>query len=125
MRATVLVFLAGWVTWFLTDKAGLVLPRESGSLLQDFQTGFDMLRAGFPVPAFVFTWHAHYLVLSLLGGLALSLLTGAITDAAGRRRLRSLMFPERRSAGGTDAGDRPQATPGSSTGPAPRDGSSD
>jgi hypothetical protein len=96
LRASVLVFLAGWTAWLLTDKTGIMLPREADSLLQDLQTAFDMLRTGFPVPAFVFVWHAHFLVLSLLGGLLLSMVTGAVADVAGRRRLRNLMFPSRK-----------------------------
>lgn len=125
LRASVAVFFAGWIAWFLTDKTGLVLPRATGSLLQDLQTGFDMLRAGFPRPAFVFTWYGHYLVLSLLGGLLLSLLGATVARALGRRRLRNLMFPRRRQSGGPGTGESAQAAPGNNTDPAARDGASD
>ena len=95
LRASVLVFFAGWVLWFLVDKSGLILPHATESLLQDFQAAFDMLRAGYPLPAFLFAWQSHYLVLSLLGGLLLSMLYGALRDAFARRRLHKVMLPSR------------------------------
>lgn len=93
LRASVLVFIAGWVLWFLVDKSGLMLPRTTESLLQNFQTAFDMLRAGYPLPAFLFVWQSHYLVLSLLGGLLLSMMYGSLRGAFARRHLRKVMLP--------------------------------
>jgi hypothetical protein len=108
LRASVLVFIAGWVSWFLVDKAGLMLPRTTESLLQNFQTAFDMLRAGYPLPAYVFIWQSHYVVLSLLGGLLLTMLYGAVRDALARRRLRKVMRPLRNKE--TPGGQRPPAS---------------
>lgn len=122
LRSSVLVFFAGWIAWFLTDKTGLVPPPATGSLLQDLQTGFDLLRAGFPRQAFVFTWYGHYLVLSLLGGLLLSLLSASMARAMGRRRLRNRMFPRRAQPG---KGGSDPAAPAGTADPAPRDGSND
>jgi hypothetical protein len=111
LRASFLVFIAGWVVWFLLDKSGVALPGKADSLLQNFQLGFDMLRAGYPGAAFLFLWQAHFLVLSLLGGILLAMLAGALIDSAGRRRLRNLMFP-RRSQGGRQSREEPRVTAG-------------
>jgi hypothetical protein len=121
LRAAVVVFVAGWIAWFVTDKTGLVLPR-GGGLLQDLQTGFDMLRAGFPRQAFVFTWYGHYLVLSLLSGLLLSVLRATIGEALGRRRLRNQMLPRHRPVGGPNAGESVHTASGGAAAPASRDG---
>ncbi|MEE9492295.1 MAG: hypothetical protein V3W04_02800 [Gammaproteobacteria bacterium] len=45
---------------------GLYLPAVSENLLQNFQTAFDLLKAGYVKAAYVFIWRAHYLVLTLI-----------------------------------------------------------
>jgi len=102
LRRTLLVFIAGWVLWFWIDKppGGLAgLPRPADSMLENFQRAFDILKAGHLEVAWLYIWNAHYLVLSLLGGLLLSVITGAIADQLARRRLRRHFLPPRRADG--------------------------
>jgi len=99
LRSAFLVFLAGWAVRFLIDKppAGqLGLPKASESMLENFQISFDMLKAGHLDMAYVFIWDAHYLVLSLLGGLLAGLLFGMVSDHLGRRRMRRHFLPPAR-----------------------------
>ena len=96
LRSTFIIFLAGWTLRFLIDKppAGqLGLPKVSDSMIDNFQQSFDMLKAGHLDMAYVFIWDAHYLLLSLLGGLLLSVAVGLISDQLGRRRMRKLVLP--------------------------------
>lgn len=117
LRASFLVFLAGWLAWFWIDKPDpqrLRLPPSGESLVNDFQQGFDMLRAGYWDVAFVYLWDAHYLILSLLGGALLAVAFGSVADLLGRRRMRRLLFPRRDAVAVTkadDAGTGPRATP--------------
>lgn len=87
-RNSVLVFVSGWVAWFLLDKPHMLpwnaYPARKGTMLHDFQLAFDMLRAGQPKLAFVVVWHEHWLLLSLLGGGLVSIVAAAI-----QRRLTS------------------------------------
>ena len=96
LRSAFLVFLAGWAVRFMIDKppAGqLGLPEVSDSMLENFQQSFDMLKAGHLDMAYVYIWDAHYLLLSLLGGLLVSLLFGMVSDQLGRRRMRRHFLP--------------------------------
>ena len=106
LRSAFLVFLAGWAVRFLIDKppAGqLGLPEVSDSMLENFQRSFDMLKAGHLDMAYVFIWDAHYLVLSLLGGLLAGLLFGMVSDHLGRRRMRRhFLPPARKNESGPD-----------------------
>ena len=114
-RFFVFVLLGGWVLWFLVDKQlaslGLVLPPARDTLLADFQLAFDLLKGGFLRAAFVFIWHAHYILLALTGGLLLSLLAESIGGFFRRRHLRRLMWPQPRSAQPLSHGDIPEASP--------------
>jgi hypothetical protein len=99
-RAIVIVFLLGWSGWFLVDKSPSSmgrLPEPQEDILQNFQTAFDMLKAGYLIPAWVFIWHAHYLLLSIVGGLLLSMGWDSITGMLSRKRLRKLYIPQRRN----------------------------
>jgi hypothetical protein len=94
--STFLVFVGGWLLWFWIDKppAGRYgLPPPGDSMVQNFQTAIDLLKAGYPDIAFLFIWHAHYLVISVLTGILLALTFRAISDRLGRRRSRGLYHP--------------------------------
>lgn len=122
-RAIVIVFLLGWSAWFLIDKSPASvgrLPEAQDEILQNFQTAFDILKDGYLKAAWVFIWPAHYLLLSILGGLLMSMGWDSITTMWSRKRLRRLYIPEQRrdeprnSDGGapkqvkTDTDDRPE-----------------
>ena len=92
LRGALFVFLLGWAGWFLTDKSPAALgqlPPAQG-MGTNFQIAFDILKAGHPKPAFVFIWHAHYLLLSLLGGLLVSMGWQSVAALLARRRRRRL-----------------------------------
>ncbi|MGB5473894.1 MAG: hypothetical protein WBQ78_10505 [Gammaproteobacteria bacterium] len=121
LRGSFLVFIVGWLAWFWLDKPRpkqFRFPESGDSLVADFQHGFDMLRAGYPDMAFVYLWNAHYLILSLLGGALIAVIYGSVSDVLGRRRMRRLILPQRRTAdrnGGDSAGTGPESTPSDST----------
>ena len=99
LRSTFLVFVAGWITWFWIDKPDarqFRMPAAGDSMLDNFQTAFDMLKAGYADMSFLYLWNAHYLALSLLGGALLSVVYGAIADHLGRRRMRRHFLPPAR-----------------------------
>jgi hypothetical protein len=98
LRSAFIVFLLGWTLWFWIDKpppGQQRLPEVSDSLVENFQVAFNILKSGYPKVAYVYIWNAHYLLLSILGGLLLALITGAVSDALGRRRMRRLILPAR------------------------------
>ena len=72
LRSAFVVFITGWVAWFWLDKppssGRFRLPQAGDNLLENFQRAFDMLKAGYAEMAFVYIWPAHYIILSLLGG---------------------------------------------------------
>ena len=111
LRSTFIIFLAGWTLRFLIDKppAGqLGLPKTSDSMLDNFQQSFNMLKAGHLDMAYVFIWDAHYILLSLLGGLLVALLFGAVSEQLGRRRMRRHFLPARKkTASDAETGERP------------------
>ncbi len=99
LRGAIFVFLLGWAGWFLMDKSPAALgqlppAQEMGT---NFQIAFDILKAGHPKPAFVFIWHAHYLLLSLLGGLLVSRGWQSVAGLLTRRRRRRLYAAGRKS----------------------------
>jgi hypothetical protein len=99
LRSTFVVFIAGWIAWFWIDKPDLRqfrMPEPGDSILGNFQTAFDMLKAGYFDMSFVYIWNAHYLVLSLLGGALLAVVYGSIADYLGRRRMRRHFLPPAR-----------------------------
>jgi hypothetical protein len=109
LRSAFIVFLAGWILRFLIDKppAGqLGLPKVSDNMLNNFQQSFDMLKAGHLDMAYVFIWDAHYLVLSLAGGMLVALIFGMVSDQLGRRRMRRHFLPPvRRDKPGPESSD--------------------
>jgi hypothetical protein len=96
---SIIVFVIGWVLWFLVDKhpasLGVIVPGELDSLLDDFQLAFDLLSDGFLRASFVFIWKAHYIVLSLIVGLLVSVLFDTAGNVFRRRHLRQLMWPKK------------------------------
>jgi hypothetical protein len=117
IRSSFLVFICGWVLWFMLDKPGAVqfsFPERSDDLLGNFQYAFDMLKAGYPGLAFIFIWKQHYIVLSLLCGALLAVAAGTLGDFLGRRRMRRRVLPgaARRSDAPDSAGrSGPDAAP--------------
>ena len=106
LRSAFIVFVAGWLLWFSIDKppvGQLGLPQASESVTENFQRAFNMLKAGHPDVAFVYIWDAHYILLSLLGGMLVAVVYGSVSDYLGRRRMRRHFRPPERvnqSAGG-------------------------
>ena len=120
LRSAFIVFIVGWLLWFSIDKppvGQLGLPKPSDSITENFQRAFNMLKAGHPDVAFVYLWDAHYLLLSLLGGMLLAVVYGSVADFLGRRRMRRHFRPpaqvKKAEAGGGD-----QAPPGQQNTPA-------
>jgi hypothetical protein len=99
-RGVIFVFLLGWALWFWLDKSPALmdaLPRRQDDLINNFQIAFNILKEGHLNPAFIFIWRSHYILLSLLGGLLVSMGWQGITRALSRRRLRKLYVPKRKS----------------------------
>ena len=99
VRGMLCVFIAGWVAWFWIDKPdprAYPPPPVSDSVVQNFQRAFDMLKGGFPDLAYLYIWNAHYLILSLLGGLLLLALFQGVSRFLGRRRMRRQYLPPQR-----------------------------
>ena len=65
-------------------------------MIENFQTAFNMLKGGYPEASFLFIWNAHYLMLSLLGGLMLLFLLQSISGFLRRRRMRKAYLPPKR-----------------------------
>ena len=98
-RSILSVFIAGWVLWFWIDKPdprNFRMPAVSDSMIENFQTAFNMLKGGYPEASFLFIWNAHYLMLSLLGGLMLLSLLQGISGVMRRRRMRKAYLPSKR-----------------------------
>jgi hypothetical protein len=107
LRGSFVVFIAGWIAWFWIDKPDVRqfrMPESGDSILGNFQTAFDMLKAGYFDMSFVYIWNAHYLLLSLLGGALLAVIYGGLADYLGRRRMRRhFLPPARRQTPATDS----------------------
>ncbi len=90
LKGIFLVFIAGWVAWFWIDKppAGQFgLPPASDSLVENFQRSIDLLKAGYPDMAYLYIWHAHYLILSAVFGILVAVAFRTISDHLARKRL--------------------------------------
>ena len=117
LRSAFIVFIAGWLLWFSIDKppvGQLGLPETSGSVTENFQRAFNMLKAGHPDVAYVYIWDAHYILLSLLGGILVAVLYGSVSYYLGRRRMRRHFRPPERvknTAGGDGNPPGQQDTP--------------
>jgi hypothetical protein len=100
LRSTILVFIAGWVTWFWMDKGpgrrGAPMRGSGDDLLTDFQLAFNLLRHGGPEAAFSFIWPTHYIILSLLGGVLVSMAGAGVSRAIARARHRARMSTKHR-----------------------------
>jgi hypothetical protein len=110
LRSTFLVFIAGWIAWFWIDKPDarqFRMPESGDSLLDNFQTAFDMLKAGYFEISFVYIWSEHYFILSLLGGALLAVGYGGLADYLGRRRMRRHFTPPARRQEPTADSDQP------------------
>jgi len=91
-----LVFIGGWLTWFWIDKppAGQFrLPPPGDSLVEDFQRSIDLLKAGHPDMAYLYIWHAHYLILSVVLGILTAVVFRTIADHLSRKSRRRHYFP--------------------------------
>jgi hypothetical protein len=98
-RSTLFVFIVGWILWFWIDKPdprNFRMPPPGDSMIGNFQAAFNMLKGGYPEASFLFIWNAHYLVLSLLGGLILLSLLQSISGLMRRRRMRKDYLPPKR-----------------------------
>lgn len=119
LRSSLLVFIAGWITWFWIDKprAGpFRIPPPADSLGENFQRAFDILKAGQPELAFVYIWNAHYLILSLLGGALAAMTYSSLSGYLSRRRMRKRLWPARRVEKQTaTASGQPESTPPAAT----------
>jgi hypothetical protein len=96
IKSIFLVFLAGWVAWFWIDKPAVGqfgLPPVSDSLVENFQRSFDLLKAGYPNMAYLYIWHAHYLILSVVFGMLLAVVFRTIYDHLARNRRRRHYYP--------------------------------
>lgn len=72
------------------------MPPVSDSMIENFQTAFNMLKGGYAEVSFLFIWNAHYLILSLLGGLILLSLFQSMSGVMRRRRMRKAYLPPNR-----------------------------
>ena len=99
---SIIIFVIGWVLWFVIDKhpasLGVIVPEELDTLLANFQLAFDMFTAGYLRAAFVFIWKAHYIVLSIITALLISALREATSNVLRRRHLRQVMWPKKLSS---------------------------
>ena len=106
LRHSLLVFVIGWVLWFAIDKhpasIGAFVPARSGSVLENFQLAFDMIKAGYWKAAYVFIWKAHYVVLSLIAGIMSSILFQNIANVLHRRKSLAAMRAQASTADGAD-----------------------
>ena len=102
LNFSIIVFVIGWVLWFLIDKhpasLGVVVPGELDTMLDNFQLAFDMLSDGYLRASYVFIWKAHYLVLSVITALILSAIHGGLSNVLRRRNLHQLMWPNEASS---------------------------
>jgi hypothetical protein len=96
-----LVFIGGWLTWFWIDKppAGQFrMPPPGDSMVENFQRSIDLLKAGHPDMAYLYIWHAHYLVLSVVLGIMAAVVFRAIADYLSRQSRRRHYYPPPRAA---------------------------
>lgn len=123
-RGTVIAFIAGWIIWFWIDKnphsLGHLPPAMEEQFSANFQMAIDLVKAQRYKAAFVYLWKAHYLVLSVAGGVLLAMSGASVSRLLARRRLSRLYIPARKSrsgATGSKAGEGEQPGPESDRGP--------
>jgi hypothetical protein len=91
-----LVFIGGWLTWFWIDKPPAVqfgLPPPGDSVVEDFQRSIDLLKTGHPDMAYLYIWHAHYLILSVVLGILIAVVFRTIADHLSRMGRRRHYYP--------------------------------
>ncbi len=96
LRNSFIAFIGGWSIWFWIDKPRTGLEqflRADDSTLINFQHSFDLLKAGYLAQSYIFIWNAHYIILSLILGVILSLIYSSISTYLIRKRTRHFLFP--------------------------------
>ena len=110
VRTYALVFIAGWVVWFLLDKSAPVVPLPApapygtaqypvfptaprqppsgGDMVQTFQYSVDLLRRGRYQQGFVYLWRRESWILTAVITLLLSFLLPGIGRSIRRWRSR-------------------------------------
>ena len=91
LRNSFIVFICGWIIWFWIEKpaAGFDLFLQTDdNILINFQRFFDLFKSGYLVQSYIYIWYAHYLVISLIVGIIMSLLYGFVSDYLSRRQTR-------------------------------------
>ena len=101
LRGTVLAFISGWILWFWLDKNPITLgplPLSiDGDFLHNFQATIDLLKQGRVQAAFIFVWKAHFIVLSIVTGVAIGMVFTSISQAMSRNRLLRLYLPDKKT----------------------------
>jgi hypothetical protein len=96
LKSIFLVFIAGWVLWFWIDKpppGQFGLPPAGNSMVENFQRTFDLLKAGKPAMAYLYIWHAHYLILSAVFGILAAVAYRSISDHLAMKSRRRYLYP--------------------------------
>jgi hypothetical protein len=91
-----LVFICGWLAWFWIDKPPVGqfgLPPPGDSMVEDFQRSIDLLKAGHPDMAYLYVWHAHYLILSVVFGILVAVAFRTMADHLSRVSRRRRYYP--------------------------------
>lgn len=100
LRGFVIAFVAGWLAWFWIDKSpqalGPLPPPYEQQYSANFQMAVDLVKAQRYTAAFVYLWKAHYLLLSLAGGLILAMLGASLSRLQARRRFARHYLPARK-----------------------------
>ena len=92
LRNSFIVFISGWIIWFWIEKPRTGLDqflRTDDNMLVNFQRFFDLLKSGYFVQSYIYIWNAHYIILSLIIGVLISMLYGFISDYLRRKRTKS------------------------------------
>jgi hypothetical protein len=91
-----LVFICGWLAWFWIDKPPVGqfgLPPPGDSMVEDFQRSVDLLKTGHPDMAYLYVWHAHYLILSVVFGILVAVAFRTMADHLSRVSRRRRYYP--------------------------------
>lgn len=99
------------MVWFWLDKAPMppAISNADSPLLVNFQFAVDLAKRGYVSEAYAFIWRAHYLVLSILGGLLASMAYSVLSRAVARRRYRLPRRPQPVRQEGADVPAQPEA----------------
>ena len=101
LNSSIFSFITGWATWFFIDKhpssLGIFIPDKFDTAIDNFQLAFDLLKDGYAAASFVYIWNAHYIILSILSGLLISIAMQAVSKNMRRRHLRYIMWPRKNS----------------------------